>query len=126
MRSIILIVSILLFSSRACIAQQHHIEQSLYPPATISKEEFLLQLAVTVAAHEGCENFKGNYQYYNGYISATGLEPFNEPLFIKLLADSLQEISINKETVCREIRETDTLTKELNPSLAPLFKSKNN
>ncbi|UCA47034.1 hypothetical protein [Pseudochrobactrum sp. XF203] len=126
MRSIILTFGILLFSSQTSIAQQHQTEQSLYPPGTISKEEFLLQLAVTVAAHEGCENFKGNYQYYNGYISATGLEPFNEPIFIKLLAESRQEISNNKETACLEIRETDTLTKELNPSLAPLFKSKNN
>ncbi|RBO92262.1 hypothetical protein DFR47_107161 [Pseudochrobactrum asaccharolyticum] len=80
----------------------------------------------SVAAHESCEKFEDNYQYYHGYISATGIVPLDEPLFIKLLAESRQEISHGKEVVCHEIKEIDTFTKDLSPNLAPLFKSNNN
>lgn len=126
MRSIIVTLGILLYSPQTSIPHKHRSEQSLYPPAIMSKEEFLLQLAAIVAAHESCEKFEDNYQYYHGYISATGIVPLDEPLFIKLLAESRQEISHGKEVVCHEIKEIDTFTKDLSPNLAPLFKSNNN
>lgn len=82
---------------------------SIYPSATVRKEEFLLYLSIVLVAKEGCENYAVNSEYVNGYIDATDIEPKNEPLLLVLMEQARMDLAKDKTTYCSNARSLSLL-----------------
>lgn len=115
MKTIFFAVGALLLATSQSLSQS----TSIYPSATVHKEEFLLYLSIALVAKEGCENYEVNSQYVNGYIDASGIEPKSDPLLLVLLEQSRTDIAKDKTNYCRNARSL-SLPRPLDQRAVPL------